>query len=1119
MEVADWLRGLNLSQYEAVFRENEIDWEVLPDLTDFDLEKLGVPMGHRKKMLRAIAKLAAGAPEGPPPSPVTPRSFPDAGERRQLTVMFCDLVGSTALAARLDPEDMAELIRDFQGAVSASVAKFDGLVGKWMGDGALVYFGYPRAHEDDPERAVRAGLVLAPAVRSLGDAKAVTLDVRVGIATGMVVVGELSGEGEARERGVVGETPNLAARLQVIAAPGSVVVSESTRRLLGGTFELEALGPQTIRGLPMPVAAWVVRRESMSLNRFEASLTNAMTPFVGREQEAALLLERWRDAKEGDGRAVLLSGEPGIGKSRILANLREQIGEERHFIMSFQCSAHHVNEPFYPVLGPIWRAAGFLSDEPADQRLEKMEAFVGRAGLANSDVAPILAALFSIPIAKRYAGFDIAPSEAKQRTIDALLALFEGLTAHAPILALLEDAHWIDPSSLDLFGRLVERAPELPVLLVISFRPEFSPPWFGRPNVTAHALDRLGRRHSLEMIRRISGGKPLPDEVLEQIVAKTDGVPLFVEELTKTVLESDLLREEGSGYVLRSSLSPLAIPSTLQDSLMSRLDRLAAVRDIAQIGAAIGREFSHCLIEAVAPISGPALQIALDQLVASELIYRRGEPPNATYVFKHALVQDAAYGSLLRGRRQTIHADIARAMCERFADRVESAPALIAHHFTEAGLREPAARYWLKATEQALSHSAYREANRYVDSGLAQLPALEEGPTRQSLALALQLARANALVPLSGYDAPDTMAALTEAKRLLDSGVGDDLQRFSVLYGLCAANFFAARLEPAHALAQQIVDFAEKQDDAAYKLVGHRLLGTTLVLIGRYREALENLERAEAHRNPSRDRLLSYRFANDPGLAILCYKVWALLSLGRYDEATRVAEQVQAELVDHQHAPTVAFCNCFAFLIPLHISDDYEGCESRCDDLIAFCDKHKVEQFRLLGILYRSLARATREPNRDNVAKARAALEAMHRFGGHLGDSTYISWLAEVSLMAGDLEGAESEIAVCHAFIGRSGERYPLANVLRIEGRIALAGSEPDRARAEECFRRAIEVARQQEVPQFELRAATELGRLWRDERPAAELRALLQPLVEAMQGGADTLAVREARAFLAELG
>ena len=1118
MDIAEWLRGLNLSRYEAAFRDNEIDWDVLPDLTDFDLERLGVPMGHRKRLLRAIAKLGAAPVEAPPPSPATPRPWVARGERRQLTLMFCDLVGSTALAARLDPEDMAELIHEFQGAVSTAIAKFDGLVAKWLGDGALIYFGYPRAHEDDAERAVRAGLALAPAVRVLRNAYAMPLEIRVGIATGLVVVGELTGEGEARERGVVGETPNLAARLQGVAEPGQVVVSESTRRLLGGTFELEALGPQAIRGLPSPVHAWVVRRESMSLNRFEASLTKAMTPFVGREREVALLAERWRDANEGEGQVVLLSGEAGIGKSRILANLREHIGEGNHVAMSFQSSAHHVNEPFYPVLGPIWRAAGFVSDEPAEQRLDKLEAFIALAGLARSDFAPVLAALFSIPTAARYPAFDMPPNEAKQRTIGALMALFEGLAARAPVLALVEDAHWIDPSSLDLFGRLVERALELPVLLVISFRPEFSPPWVGRPNVTAHTLNRLGRRHSLEMIRRLTAGKPLPDEVLEQIVAKTDGVPLFVEELTKTVLESDLLREEASGYVLRAALSPLAIPSTLQDSLMSRLDRLAAVRDIAQIGAAIGREFSHRLIEAVAPISGPALQIALDQLVASELIYRRGEPPDVAYVFKHALVQDTAYGSLLRSGRQTIHADIAHALCERFADTVESAPALIAHHFTEAGLREPAARYWLKATEQALSRSAYCEANRYVDSGLAQLPALEEGPARQSLELALQLARANALLPLRGYEAPETIGALTEAKRLLDSGVGNDLQRFSVLYLLCAASFFAARLEPAHALARQIVEFAEKQEDATYKLVGHRLLGTTLVLLGRYREALENLERAEAHRDPARHRLLSYRFANDPGLAILCYKIWTLSALGRFDEAARVAEQVQAEVDDHPHAPTVAFCKFFSFVVPLYVSDDYAGCERRCDDLIAYCEEKKVEQFRLLGILYRLLTRASREPNLDNVAQARAALEAMHRFGGHLSDSSYMSWLAEASLMAGDLTGAQNGIAECLAFIESSGERYHLADTRRVEGRIALAGPAPDRVRAEQCFRQAIEVAREQEFPLFELRATMELARLWRDARPAAELRALLEPLIAAIRGGDETRDVRDARAFLAEL-
>ncbi|MGA2793503.1 MAG: AAA family ATPase, partial [Roseiarcus sp.] len=647
-----------------------------------------------------------------------------------------------------------------------------------------------------------------------------------------------------------------------------------------------------------------------------------------RAGEVALLVERWRDACDGDGQVVLLSGEAGIGKSRILATLRERIGGERHVALSFQCSPHHVNDALYPIVGQIWRAANFVSDEPAAQRLDKLEALIARAGLQSEDIAPHLAALLSIPTQERYRTLEISPSEAKERTLGALMALFEGLTKDAPVLAVLEDAHWIDPTSLDLFGRLVERLPRLPALLVVTFRPEFVAPWAGRANVTAHTLNRFGRRQCLAMIDRVTSGKALPAEVLNQIVSKTDGVPLFVEELTKTVLESGLLREEGGSYVLHAALTPLAIPATLQDSLMARLDRLAPVKEIAQIGATIGREFSHRLLEAVSPIAGSALQDALAQLTASELVYCRGAPPEATYVFKHALVQDTAYASLLRGRRQGIHADIARALSERFADRVESAPAVVAHHFTEAGLHEPAASNWLKATEQALSRSAYVEANRYVEAGLAQLSRLKDGPSRQSLDLALQLARANALLPLKGYDAPETMAALTEAKQLLDSGVGSDLQRFSVLYGLCAANFFAARIETALALARQIVEVADRQDDTTYRLVGNRVLGTTLVLMGRNREALESLRQAERYRDPARQRLLSFRFANDPGLAVLCYKIWALSFLGRLDEAAQVRQQVETELSGHGHSPTVAFCKFFAVVWPDLVVWDLEACES-----------------------------------------------------------------------------------------------------------------------------------------------------------------------------------------------
>jgi class 3 adenylate cyclase len=708
MDVSAWLQRLGLGQYDAAFRDNEIDGKVLSTLTAEDLKELGVAaLGHRRRLLTAIAELG-GSPVAPWSTAVVvdpaPLASTDAAERRQLTVMFCDLVGSTGMSARLDPEDMREVVRAYQGACSSAIARYDGFVAKFMGDGVLAYFGFPRAHEEDAERAVRAGLDICAAVTKLGTPAKEPLKVRIGVATGVVVVGDLIGQGSAQEQAVVGDTPNLAARLQALAELGSPVIAESTKRLLGGTFELKALGPQTLKGFDAPVPAWAVLREAETVSRFEASRSDGMTPFVGREQDVALLVERWRYATEGEGQGqvVLLSGEPGIGKSRVLAALREKISGERYITVRYQCSPHHVNVAFYPIIRQIWHAAGFLTGETAAARLDKLEVMIALSGVESGEILPYLASLLSIPTKGRYPALELTPTELKERTISGLIALFVGLTQGEPVLALLEDAHWIDSGSLVVFGRLIERLPGLCALMVVTFRPEFSAPWLGCAHITTHALNRFERGQAVAMIDRVAGGKALPADVLEQIVVKTDGVPLFVEELTKTVLESGLLREESGSYVLAGALTPLAIPSTLHDSLMARLDRLSPVREIAQIGAAIGREFSYHLLEAVSPISGPALLEALRQLVASELVYGRGTPPDATYVFKHALVRDTAYSSLLRGRRQQIHAKIARALAGRFTDNNESAPAIIAHHYTEAGLPDEAARYWVAVADFAL---------------------------------------------------------------------------------------------------------------------------------------------------------------------------------------------------------------------------------------------------------------------------------------------------------------------------------------------------------------------------------------------------------------------------------
>ena len=1106
MDVGTWLEGLGLGRYKAVFRNNEIDADVLTELTEQHLKDFGISLGHRLKILRAIRDQRAAETK--------PQ---DAADRRQITVMFCDLVDSTALTALFDPEDMGDLIRDFQGAVAGAVARFDGHVAKWLGDGASIYFGYPRAHEDDAERATRASLALIEALGELRRERGVELAVRIGISTGLVVVGELIGEGDARERGVVGDTPNLASRLQALAEPDTIVVSESTRRLLGRAFELKALGLQELKGFKDPVPAWTILGEIENVSRFEASRSENLTEFVGREHEVAVMIDRWHKAAAGEGHVVLLSGEAGIGKSRILATLREHIDHERHFVLRYQCSPHHINDAFYPVIGQIWRGADFVGGEPAAERLKKLEIMIGRTGLDTRQVVPFLATLLAIPIAGHYPPLEMAPSEVKERTIEAMIALVIALAQRMPLLMVVEDVHWIDPTSHELFSRLIERVQPLPALVVATFRPEFAAPWVGRAHVTALLLNRFGRSQAVAMINQIVSGKTLPAEVLNQIVAKTDGVPLFVEELTKSVLESGLLREENGAYVLAATLTPLAIPSTLHDSLTARLDRLSPIKEIAQIGAAIGREFSHTLLEAVSPIKGYALRHALDQLIEAELIYQRGPAPTVSYTFKHALVQDAAYISLLRGRRQRIHADIAQALEQRAAGE-EAAPAIIAHHFTEAGLAEPAAACWLAAAEQALSQSAATEAERHASAGLALIPRIADGPERDTLELALLVARGNALVPLKTLSAPETFEAFTAAKQVLDRSTGTDLQRVCILYGLCTGYTLRARMPQAFDLAHQIIEIAERQDEPTYYVVGYRLLGTLQFYAGQNRAALASLQKGGAYRDPGRQRPVSYRFGWDPSLAILCYEVLVRLSLGLLDSAAKISTQTRAEFRDHAHPPTIATSIFCGGTWPKAVLNDLEGLERDSAELVAYCAEKKIEQIRLLAGLHHAYARAVREPIESNVAFIRDAIEAVRRSGSNAGNSILISNLAEALMMGGDLAGAEAALADGFAFVEQSGEGYWLADLHRLSGHVALKRREPDRLRAETCFTRAIEVARSQEARLLELRAATDLVLLWREIRSDCDPRGLLEPILAGIEGGETSRDVRNARALLAEL-
>jgi class 3 adenylate cyclase len=782
-----------MSEYAECFAENDVDLSVLPHLTDHDLKELGVSLGHRRKMLAAIAE-RIGTAEEPRRSTSTESKPPDTtAERRQVTVMFCDLVGSTALSARMDPEDLREIISSYQKCVAETVQRFGGYVAKYMGDGVLLYFGYPQAHEDDAERAVRAGLELIQAVGGLKSST--SLRTRVGIATGLVVVGDLIGSGEAQERGIVGETPNLAARLQGVAEPNTVVIAESTRKLIGNLFDLQDLGGRDLKGVGSLVRAWAVLRPASIESRFEALRAGGLTELVGREEEFDLLLRRWSKAKAGEGQVVLLSGEAGIGKSRLTAALMERLESEPHTRLRYFCSPQHTDSALYPVIGQMERAAGLAHGDTAKIKFDKLDALLAQTSTSAQDVS-LFADMLSLPNDGRYPALDMAPEQRRQKTLEALGSEMEALSRSNPVLMIFEDAHWTDPTSLEVFSRVVDRLRNLHVLLIVTFRPEFDPPWIGRPYVTALTLNRLTQRDVETMIDSVRGNKLIPASIRQGIIERTDGVPLFVEEITKAVLEGE---SEGAarGTVASIPSQSVGVPASLQASLTARLDRLGSAKQVAQIGAAIGREFSHALLSAVVSRPEPELAPALDRLIETGLLFRQGIPPHASYLFKHALVQDAAYGTLVREHRRALHARIAGTLESQFTEIAENYPEVLARHCTEAGLIEKAAGLWGKAGGRFLNRYALGEAIEHLKRAVDQIAMLSPTPALRRREIKLQVALLTPLAMVKGYAAPETKTAAERARLLIEQAEAlgeppeDPMLLFQVLYIIWTASFAA----------------------------------------------------------------------------------------------------------------------------------------------------------------------------------------------------------------------------------------------------------------------------------------------------------------------------------------
>jgi class 3 adenylate cyclase/predicted ATPase len=1094
MDVVAWLRGLGLERYEAAFRDNEIDWLALPKLTAEDLKDLGVVLGsHRRKLLEAIAALQNDV------SPVAETAAAGStAERRQLTVMFCDLVGSTALSARLDPEDLREVYAAYHGAVANVVRSFEGFVAKYMGDGVLIYFGYPQAHEDDAERAVRAGLGVVNAVGHL-DVKSTALQARVGVATGLVVVGDLIGEGSAQEQSVVGETPNLAARLQALAVPGAVVIAPATRRLVGDLFEYRDLGTVEVKGIAAPVVVWQALRPSVVASRFEALRGSALSPLIGRDEEIELLLRRWARAKAGDGQVVLISGEPGIGKSRLTVALEKRLRTEPHLCLRYFCSPYHQDSALFPFIDQLGRASGFARDDPPIAKLGKLEALLSGAAAAEEDVA-LIADLLSLPASERHPFPNLSPQRKKDRTLEALIRQPEGLASQQPVVMVFEDAHWIDPTSRELLDLTIEPVRNLPVLLIVTFRPEFQPPWTGQPQVTMLALNRLDRRDRTALVEQIAGGKALPDEVVAQIADRTDGVPLFVEELTKSVLES--------------GVPGVGIPTTLHDSLMARLDRLASVRQVAQIGAAIGREFSYRLVRAVSRLSEDELQNALSKLVVSELVFQRGTPPDAVYIFKHALVQDAAQSNLLRSSRQQLHAQIAEALEAESPELMESEPEIFAQHYAAAGLAEKSAAYWGKAGRRSAARSTMAEAAAQFQMGLDQLALLPVNSESQRQKLEFWSALAAVLNAVKGFAAPETGQAYARAQGLWEQ-LGSPSEFLQIPFGQSVYHMHRGEFDLAQRLAVDLLRLSGQRNDSAGVILGHASSGRMLMFAGGFASSRSHLEEALALYDPISHYSLVQKVGVHPQVASQAFSGIVLFCLGYPDQALARSNAAIAEARRLAHPPSLAVSLAWGAAL-FSLGGENAALGERADELVTVAGEQGFPLWRAQGTIFCGWVIVKNGDVAEGISLLRGGSTTLRATGVEMWTPHFFALLAEACEIAGQIDEALAQLDEALRIVERTGERWFEAELNRHKGQLLLRQGYTEVA--EELYRKALSIAREQEAKLWELRAAVSLARLRRDQDRRAEAIDLLAPIYGWFTEGFGTPDLKEARALLDEL-
>ena len=1111
-QIGDWLKKLGMSEYAERFEENRIDPSVLPDLTDQDLERLGVLLGDRRKMLRAIRELAGDAPVAPHPPAVTEARPQDAAERRHLTVMFCDLVGSTTLSARLDPEDLREIIGAYQRCCAVLVELNGGFVAKYMGDGVLAYFGYPQAHEDDAERAVRAGLALVEAVPKLTTAAGSPLQVRVGIATGLVVVGDLIGAGAAQEQAVVGETPNLAARLQAIAEPDTVVIAESTRKLLGNLFELQDLGARDLKGIAGPAArAWAALRTNSVESRFDALHTTGLTPLVGREEEVELLLRRWSRAKTGEGQVVLLSGEAGIGKSRLTAAVLERLATEPHTRLRYFCSPQHTDSALYSIIGQMERAAGLAHDDKPQAKLDKLDSVLAQTSTSVQDAA-LFAEMLSLPNDGRYPALDLTPEQRRQRTLEALMSQLAGLARQNPVLMIFEDAHWVDPTSLEVLGRAVDRIATLHVLLVVTFRPEFNAPWVGQSHVTSLTLNRLGEREAAAIIARLVENKELPAAVMAEIVERSDGIPLFVEEMTKAVLEAE---SEGAARRTAATGPSLAqaVPASLHASLMARLDRLGPAKEVAQIGAAIGREFSHALLASVALQTGAELELALDRLIQAGLLFRQGTPPQATFLFKHALVQDVAYSTLLRGARRTLHARIADALLAAS----DIAPEIVAMHLQRAERSAESISYWRKAGEQSARRANDREAVSHFRRALSLLEAQPETNERWRTELAILSQLGPALMNVHGWAAAEVGEVVERA-----ADVGRRLESSQELApsiaNLWVFQFSNGRLDAAEKISDDLLRIGRELNNSDVLLQGHHCAWPVCWGRGALADAVGHIDAGLALYDE--ERHAHHRFlylGHDPAVCGLSIASQLYSTLGYPTRAIDTGERALALARRLNHEPSLV--HGLWFVVESQMTRcDVAGATANTGELLKLAEQYGLPQPRAIGRVYRGWALASAGKAVEGLALAEEGITLLERSGTRIFLSRNYCAIAEIYLILGRYADGLRQVEKALRIASDIGESFYLPRLFQIRARLMQASGQTDEA-VEASLKRSLELAIVQGAKVFELRAAIGLVDLWRRQGKRKEGRLLLRPICDWFTEGRDTPEFKEAKVLLDHLG